>query len=120
MTPIEYLNAAKGALHVQTNYALAKALEVPEPSIGEIYKGKRGPSEETIAKLALALSLPIGEVLADIRAQTAKTEKSKEFWKSFLSRTRAAALTLALLTFGAFWYSALGTAGGGFRVRWKR
>lgn len=102
MTPTEYLDAAKIALDAPTNYRLAKALDLPEPRVCEAYKGKSVLSDEAIAKLALALNLPIGEVLADIRAQTAKTDKAREFWRSFLGRMRQAGAILSLLIFGAF------------------
>jgi plasmid maintenance system antidote protein VapI len=102
MTPIEYLDAAKVALDAQTNYRLAKALDLPEPRICEVYQGKGRLSDEAIAKLALALGLPIGEVLADLRTQDAKTDKAREFWRSFLGRMRSAASIFALVTLGAF------------------
>jgi len=102
MTPIQYLNAAKKALDVDTHYALAKALDYPNPIIYDCYVGKRVPDEELCAKLALALNLSFAEVMADIRGQTAKTERAREFWRSFLARTRSAALITGLLICGVF------------------
>jgi len=122
MTPTEYLNAAKQALDVSSDYALAKALDVPKQKISDYYKGKWSPDDETCARLALALNLPIGEVLADIRAQTAKTDKAREFWRSFLGRMRQAGAILSLVIYGAFcaqgpWLYAAGA--GRFKGRFK-
>lgn len=103
MNPAEYLNAAKIALDAPTDYALAKAMDVPTQRISDWYKGKAPIHDEGAAKLALVLELPIGEVLADLRSQDAKTDKAREFWRSFLARTRSTALTAALLIFGAFY-----------------
>lgn len=87
---IDLLNAAKTATKSSSNYALAKATGIPEPAICAIYKGKRGPTEEHLARLALILERPIGEVLAEVRAEDSRSEKSREFWRDFLSATRVA------------------------------
>lgn len=119
MTPTEYLDAAKLALGVSSNYALAKALDVPEQNISDYYREKAVPSDETCAKLALALEMPIGEVLADIRRQTAKTPRAREFWQSFLARIRSTTLIVVLATFGGSYAlapSACGGGGGRFRA----
>lgn len=113
MTPNEYLLSCKIALQVQTDYALAKALDVPRPRIHDWTKGIREIDDEGAAKIALALGLPLGEVLADLRAQGAKTEKSREFWRSFLSRTRSAAAMLALLICSVIYGPALAPGFGG-------
>jgi transcriptional regulator with XRE-family HTH domain len=99
---IDLLNQAKTKLKASSNYQLAKLSGIPEPRICELYKGTAKPSEEALARLALILDKPIGEVLADVRSEDAKTAKSREFWRDFLSAIRAPAQTEKLLIWCAF------------------
>lgn len=101
MKPSEYLDKCKIALNVQTDYALAKAMEMTTPRISDYYKGKRWPDAYACTRIALALKLDPFEVLADIEEQAAKTESRAAFWRGFTGRTKkAAACLLAALIFG--------------------
>ena len=101
MKASEYLDKCKIALGVQTDYALAKALEIPTQRIADYYKSKARPDAYACARIALALKLDPFEVLADIEEQAAKSESRAAFWRGFIGRTRkAAACLLAALIFG--------------------
>lgn len=99
MKPSEYLDKCKIALGVQTDYALAKKLELTTPRISDYYKGKAWPDAYACARIALALKLDPFEVLADIEAQSAKSESRAAFWRGFIGRSRKVAgfLLLALI-----------------------
>ena len=101
---IGLMNAAKTKLGAASNYQLAKLSGIPEPDISKLYKGQIRPSEEALARLALILDKPIGEVLAEVRSEDAKTEKSREFWRSFLSATRALTLIALPAIWCVFWW----------------
>lgn len=101
MKPSEYLDKCKIALGVQTDYALAKKLEMATPRISDYYKGKSWPDAYACARIALALKLDPFEVLADIESQSAKTESRAAFWQGFIGRSRkAGAFLLLALIFG--------------------
>jgi transcriptional regulator with XRE-family HTH domain len=103
---IDLLNQAKTKLKASSNYQLAKLSGINEQSISAFYKGTEKPTEEALARLALILDKPIGEVLAEVRSEDAKTAKSRDFWRDFLSAIRAPAQTGKLLIWCAFWWPA--------------
>lgn len=100
MKPSEYLDKCKIALKITSDYGLGKALQVSNQRIADYYKGKAWPDAYACAQIALALKLDPLEVLADIEAQSAKTEERRVFWQNFIGRTKKAAAGLLLvLTF---------------------
>jgi len=100
MKPSEYLDKAKIALKITSDYGLAKALKLNDARICEYYKGKAWPDAYASAQIALALKIDPMEVLADIESQKAKTDERREFWRGFIGRTKkAAAVLLLALTF---------------------
>lgn len=100
MKPSEYLDKAKIALAIKSDYGLGKALKISNQRIADYYKGKAWPDAYACAQIALALKLDPLEVLADIESQSAKTEERREFWRGFIGRTKkAAAILLLALTF---------------------
>jgi len=100
MKPSEYLDKAKIALTIKSDYALAKALKMHDARISDYYKGKAWPDTYACARIAEALQLDPWEVLSDIESQSAKTEERRAFWTNFIGRTKkAAAVLLLALTF---------------------
>lgn len=100
MKPSEYLDKAKIALTIKSNYGLGKALKMHTGLISDYYSGKRWPDAYACAQIALALKYDPLEVLADIESQCAKTEERREFWRGFIGRTKkVAAVLLLALTF---------------------
>ncbi len=109
MKPSEYLDKCKIALNVQSDYALAKKLEMTTPRISDYYKNHRWPDAYACARIALTLKLDPLEVLADIESQSAKTEARRAFWMGFIGRSRkGAAVLLLVLTCGIFFMNAQG------------
>lgn len=100
---IGLLNAAKTITKSSSNYQLAKNTGISEQAISAIYTGKQKATEEHIARLALVLGRPLGELLAEVRAEDARSEKSREFWRSFKSAMPGVLRILPpLLLFGSF------------------
>ena len=113
MKPTEYLDKAKIALKVQSDYALAKALDLPTQRISEYYKGKTWPDIYACAKIALALKLDPFEVLADIEEQKEKNEVRRAFWRGFTQRSgKVAAVLLLALCLSIFFTIAPGAGVG--------
>ena len=93
MTPSEYLDAAKAAMGLQTDYELAQRLDIPRGHVAEMRHGQRAMKAYVAAKIAVTLNLDPAQVIADLEAQREKNPKKRAFWQSFLSR--AAMLGLA-------------------------
>ena len=100
MKPSEYLDKAKIALAIKSDYGLGKALKISNQRIADYYKSKAWPDAYACVQIALALKLDPLEVLADIESQSAKNEERRKFWEDFIGRTkRVAAVLLLALTF---------------------
>lgn len=120
MTPIEYLDAAKNAMGITADHALAVRLETNPGTISGIREGKRGVSVELAFRLAITLNLDPAEVVADLESQREKNEKRAGFWRGFLMRAAIVVVmtcTLAL-NFSGIAGSERGMRGGAFR-RWQ-
>jgi uncharacterized protein YueI len=86
MTPAEYLNATKKALQIDTDYKLAKRLEIDNGFISKLRKGTSAVPLIIATKIAITLNIDPMTIIADIEAQREKNPKKREFWRSFLSR----------------------------------
>lgn len=104
MTPSEYFDATKARLNVQSDYELAKRLELDRQSIPAIRKGDRHMPLDVAFRIAITLEIDPAQVVADLEEQREKNEKRRGFWRSFQSRAAcvvaALSLTLALLLSG--------------------
>lgn len=86
MTPSDYLDAAKQAMGIASDYELAKRLDVRRQRISAYRNGTDWPENYVVMKIAIALNLdPVG-VLADLESQKEKRPERAAFWRSFLSR----------------------------------
>lgn len=86
MTPAEYLDAAKNALGITSDNALAHALSTTRQRVSDCRKGHRPISTEPAFRLAIALKLDPAHVVADLESQAEKNPERAAFWKSFCSR----------------------------------
>jgi plasmid maintenance system antidote protein VapI len=103
MTPAEYLDAAKAALQLPSDYALAKAMGIHRSRLFKIRNGKHAIDEAEIVFLAATLELDPALVMADLGEQRTKNVKKKELLRGFLSRAAVLAAlccTLALSCLG--------------------
>jgi len=118
MTIIELLDQTKERLQVQSDYALAKALEINQARLSAYRKGKENPDPYALTKIALALDLDPLALIAEFEARTEKNATRKGFWENFLRRVGSGLGVLALCCMAAFG-SASGTNAGNafFRPR---
>ena len=117
MTPNEYLDEAKKAMGVESDYELAKRLEMSNKHLPAIRRGERAMAIDVIFKIAITLNLDPAGVIADLESQKEKNEKRLSFWRGFLSRAAivgAIVCTLAL-SFSGMQGSGHATHGGFFR-----
>lgn len=115
MKPSAYLDAVKAQLNIQSDYELAKRLEVGRGRIVEMRTGTRPVPIDVAFKIAITLQLDPSQVIADLEEQREKNAKRRDFWRSFLSRASMGIAALActlVLIFSAMSGSAQGASGG--------
>jgi len=100
MKPSEYFDAAKGRLKIESDYELAKRLNVKRGPLCQMRQGDRAVPLDVAFKLAITLELDPAKVVADLESQREKNPTRRAFWDSFMSRARSvAALILCTLVF---------------------
>ena len=89
MNTIEYLDAAKRALGVESDYALAKKLQMRASSISNYRAGRSHMDDEVAGKVAAVLGTHPGLVILDMHRERAKSPAEKSLWgeiyKGFLT-----------------------------------
>lgn len=94
----ELLDKAKTRANLASDYALAKALGIPNGNLSNIRRGKAHPSNEVAIQLATLAGLNEMEVIAWIELETAKNPKKKEFWRHYIeSRGLTACVVMTAL-----------------------
>lgn len=88
------LDQTKQVFGVDTDYALAKALDLPTQRISDYYKGTRAPDEFACLKIAQALGKPLDTVIATVKASSEKDEKRREVWENYMKRLGGFAASL--------------------------
>lgn len=86
MKPSAYLDAVKAQLNIESDYELAKRLEVTRGQIVAMRNGSRPIPIAAVFKIAITLELDPARVVADLEEQREKNPKRREFWQGFLSR----------------------------------
>ena len=90
------LDTVKTAKGIESDYALAKTLDLPNGHISEYYSGKRSPNEFACLKIAQALNRPLADVLAVVRIAAEKDEKRRQAWKDYYKSIGGIAAGFAL------------------------
>lgn len=96
---IELLNKVKTAKNITSDYALAKALDVPNQRICDYYKGNRIPDEYVCLQIAKALGLNYDVISAMVRMEAEKDEKSRNAWREYYKSIGGIAASIALVFF---------------------
>lgn len=96
MKTVEYLDECKKKLDITSNYALAKALDIAEQRIHDYYKGRNGPDDYGCFKIAECLAIDPAIVIAEIRAETEKNPRKREFFRVFRGACGKAAAGIIL------------------------
>lgn len=96
----ELIQNAKDRYQVQTLYALAKLIGIPENRLHDYTKDRIKPDAYALTRLALALDLDPLTVIAEVSAENEKSEQKREFWRNFLTRAASAVGLLVALHCG--------------------
>jgi hypothetical protein len=81
MNTLEYLDAAKRALGVDSDYALAKRLNMRPSSISNYRSGRSSMDDDVCAKVAAAIGTHPGLVMLDMHKERAKTPAERSIWQ---------------------------------------
>lgn len=101
MNANEYLDAAKQAMNITSDYELANRFGLHRSRISSYRKGREWPDNYVVMLLAITLKLDPARVLADLESQREKDPKRREFWQGFLSRAVMLALITSTLLLGS-------------------
>lgn len=90
------LDEVKEKKGVESDYALAKSLDLPKQRVSDYYKGSRVPDEFACLKIAEALGKSLNTVIATVKASTEKDEKRREAWENYMKRLGGLAASVFL------------------------
>lgn len=85
-TTIQYLDEAKVALGIASDYALAKALGIRTTTISNYRSGRNHFDDATAMKVAVILKIDPLEVVAAANVERAKTSDVRTMWSDAWSR----------------------------------
>ena len=93
------LDAVKQRNSIESDYALAKFLDISTQRVSEYYNGKAIPNEFACLQIANALDIPLNRVIAAVKVDTEKNEKRRSVWEKYYKQVGgiAASLFLAVL-----------------------
>lgn len=78
-----------------TDYRIAQVLDIPRNVMHYYISGDRAADAYACAKIAEVLDRDPLEVIAQVEAEAARTEKKRQYWRSFFSGLKRTAHALA-------------------------
>lgn len=95
-TTIGFLEAVKARHGLTSDYQLAKFLGVTRSCISKLQSGRDPMGEKTALKVANALEIDAGYVLACAHLEGAKGEEIKSTWRGIVEKLGGVAATVVL------------------------
>lgn len=96
MIVAKYLDDCKKKLGISSTYALAKKWDISEVVLSRYYSGGREPEDFACFKIAETLELDPAFVIAQIKSETEKNEKKRNYFRSFGGAWKKVAVVIAL------------------------
>ena len=96
MTGKELLSAVRTAQGLPSNYALARAVGIPERSLQRWNTGSHTPDDATAARLAELAGLDPDSVVAAMHAQRAADDQERSRWERIARRLEGSGVAAAL------------------------
>lgn len=97
-TTIQFLDAVKEKLGIESDYALAKRLGFSLSTVSNYRTGRRVLDDDAALTVALALDIHPFNVIASVNAERAKTPEQRERWSGVMEKF---SLSFNLLLLGA-------------------
>jgi hypothetical protein len=116
MTAYQYVEALKTKLGLTSDYAVAKALNVPRATVSN-WRTRRSHFDDAIAlRVAALLGIDPAQIIAAAHADRARGPELKQVWQRITDRVKNAAV-LAFVVLGAgAWPPPPAYAGAGFDI----
>jgi transcriptional regulator with XRE-family HTH domain len=93
-TTNDFLDAVKSLKKIESDYALAKFLDVKPNTVSTYRHGKSFLDDEVCFRVADALGMPAEYVTACIHAERAKTDRARTVWTHVAAAFGTAAVLL--------------------------
>ncbi len=97
---LRLIEQVRRALPTKSNYAVSKALEMPQSQLSEVLKGKYGLGPKAQLRIAEILKRDLRDIMVLTEEDKAKTENDREFWGRRSPRI-SAAIAVTAMAFGA-------------------
>ena len=94
MNTIEYLDAVKKKLGIESDYALAKRLGFSLSAVSSYRTGRRALDDDAALVIATALDCHPLQVIAAANAERAKTPEQRERWSGVMEKFSVSFLNL--------------------------
>ena len=102
MNTIEYVEAVKKQLRIESDYALAKHLDIPRQTASKWSRGKSQLGDENAIEFAKILEMPEGIILADMHAERATDTHTRNAWARVAQQLSTVSATVILAVGLAF------------------
>lgn len=77
------LDEVKQRVGIESDYALAKVLEIRKQRTHDYYKGVRRPDAFVCLRISEILDRPLSEVIAAVELDAEKDEKRRSAWERY-------------------------------------
>lgn len=94
---VELLDKCKKKLNISSTYELSEITGISEQALSNYYLNKSNPDEYVCFKIAEVLELDPAYVIAQIKSESEKNEKKREYFRSFGGSSRKIAASIAAL-----------------------
>ena len=98
MTLWDYIDEVRKLTDTQTNYAVAKFLEIPETTLNTWKRRGSIPDAATCFKIADVLHIEREQVLIDVNLAGAKTPREQKVWAQLAGKAMSAVSAICLLS----------------------
>lgn len=102
-TTLEYLQAVKEKLGIESDYALANALDLTREAISSYKLKKSIMNDDTCAKVAEILEIDVFMLITLANYERSKTEDRKRYWSNLYqtaAKNLATALSIVVVSLG--------------------
>lgn len=92
----QLIEQVRAKMEGATDYKISQALDLPTQRLCDFVKGRREADSYTCARIAEILERDPLEIIAQVEAEAARTEKKRQYWRSFFSGMKRKAHVVAL------------------------
>lgn len=93
------LDEVKRVSGIESDYALAKTLDLPKQRISEYYKGRTAPDAFACLRISEVLGKPLDDVITAVKLDTEKDEKRRSAWERHYKSIGGIAASFMLIVF---------------------